>query len=232
MTRLPVHRLAFASVVTGLMGLIAPASVAQSVGLAETAIDDHKSVSLHNWRFDRLRDVGEKRIRERCKGVSFRQAECRLLEVDGEPPDEKALERYAKSTPQPVEENLPNLDPGQFVNTVTLSLGERDGAFQSFTFDGAADTTDEYEKMGRQRGTLLVHREDGHIHSLRLRNSEAFKPAFGVKIKNMEIDIDFVRVGEEVFASSVSMLVEGKMGGLKSFDELERFEFRNFTPPQ
>lgn len=211
---------------------VCSAATAQSVGLARTAMDDHKSVSLHNWRFDRLRDVGELRIRERCKGISFRKAECRLLEVDGSPPDEKALKRYEKSTPQPVEDNLPNIDPEQFVNSATLALAEVDGVYQSFTFEGAADSPDEYEEMGRQTGNLLVHRDDGHIHRLRLHNTEPFKPAFGIKIKKMAIEIEFVRVGEEVFASSVSMVAEGKAGGIKTIRENQQFEFKNFTPPQ
>jgi hypothetical protein len=65
-----------------------------------------------------------------------------------------------------------------------------------------------------------------------VRNSEAFKPAFGIKIKKMAIDIEFVRVGEDVFASSVSMIAEGKAGGIKSIGQNQKFEFRNFTPPQ
>lgn len=227
-----MHRMLVSCALFGALVVACGPAAAQSVGLAQTAMDDHKSVSLHNWRFDRLRDVGELRIKERCKGISFRQAECRLLEVDGAPPDDKALKRYEKSTPQPVEENLPNIDPEQFVNSATLALAERDGAYQSFTFDGAADSPDEYEEMGRQKGTLLVHREEGHIHRLSVRNSETFKPAFGIKIKKMAIDIEFVRVGEDVFASSVSMIAEGKAGGIKSIGQNQKFEFRNFTPPQ
>ncbi|MFK7886407.1 MAG: hypothetical protein AB8G16_06020 [Gammaproteobacteria bacterium] len=211
---------------------VAPLCAAQSTGLAIAAIDDHKGVSLHNWRFDRLRDVGKKKIRERCKGVDFRKAECRLLEVDGAPPDEKALERYAKSTSQPVEDNLPNIDPGEFVNSATLNVTERGDVFQSFSFDGAADSDDEYEEMGRQKGVMQVHLDDGHIQSLRLKNSTVFKPATGIKIKKLEISIDFVRVDEAVFASSVSMVAEGKAFGLKSIGENQHFEFKNFTPPQ
>lgn len=227
-----MNKLSNVCVVIGAFSAVATISQAQSVAVAINAMDNHKSVSLHNWRFDRLRVVGEKKIRERCKGVSLRAAECRLLEVDGAPPDEKALARYEKSTPQPVEGNLPNLDPGQFVSLGSLTMIERDGAFQLFAFDGAADSSDEYEKMGRQKGVMRVHRDDGYIHTLRLRNETPFKPALGVKINRMTIDIDFVRVGEDVFASDVSMLVEGKLGGLKSFDQNEQFEFRNFTPPQ
>lgn len=207
-------------------------SQAQSNGLAMAAIDDHKGVSLHNWRFDRVREVDEQKIRERCKGIDFRKAECRLLEVDGEAPDEKALERYAKSTPQPVEDSLPNIDPENFVNLATLTTGEREGDLQTFEFDGAADTPEEYEEMGRQRGTMRVHRDDGHIQSLNLRNSNAFKPATGVKIKKMSIDISFVRIGEAVFADAVSMQAEGKAFGLKKIGQNQRVEFQNFTPPQ
>ena len=229
------QRVAVRSACTGIAvcaTLIAGGAYAQSVGLARAAIDRHNGVSLHKWRFDRLRQVGRTRIRERCIGVDFHKADCRLMTVDDAAPDDKALERYAKATPQPVTDNLPNLDPLDFVDAQSLSLDAKDGNDVRFTFKGAAATPEDYVREGSVTGELIVEREDGYIQTLSIRNREAFRPALGVNIAQFRVDVEFVTIDEQVFARRVEMQVQGRAFGLKKIAQHERFEFENFTPPQ
>ncbi len=211
--------------------LWSPVATAQSVGLARSAIDLHNGVSLHNWRFDRLRKVDDHDIRERCVGVDFHKAECRLMSVDDARPDDEALESYAKNTPQPVEENLPNLDPTDFIDAQTLALTTAAGESVGFSFNGSADTPEDYEKEGKLKGSMTVDRENGHIETLLLKNSETFKPAMGIKISTLNIDVEFIRVAEDVFARSVRMQIKGKAFGLKKLSQDQIISFDNFTPP-
>lgn len=211
--------------------LWSPVASAQSVGLAQSAIELHNSVSLHNWRFDRLRVVDDHDIRERCVGVDFHKAECRLMSVDDAPPDEEALEIYAKNTTQPVEDNLPNLDPGDFIDVQTLTLTTSVGDSVGFSFNGSADAPEDYDKEGKPIGSMTVNRENGHIEGLLLHNSETFKPATGIKISRFNVDVEFIRVAEDVFARSVRMQVQGKAFGLKKITQDQTISFDNFTPP-
>jgi len=205
---------------------------AQTIGLAKSAIDHHNGVSLHNWRFDRISTVDGKQWRERCVGIDFHKAECRLLNVDDEPADAKAQKKYAKEMPQPVEDNLPNLDPTDFINMATLALTQKDVDAVGFTFDASADSPEDYDKEGRMRGSMLVDREGGYIRSLNMANSETFKPVTGVKIKQVNVDVQFLSIQEQVFAKRVAMSMKGRAFGLKKLDENKVVAFENFTPPQ
>lgn len=228
-----MRRLRALTAITGVSLMLGTLGAhAQTVGLATAAIEHHNGVSLHKWRFDRLSVVDDEQWRERCKGVDFHKAECRLLSVDDQPADAVAQENYREKYAQPIEDNLPNLDPRDFVDVTTLALDDAQDDVVRFRFNGAADTPEEYMKEGRLKGTLAVDREDGYIRSLKLSNSEAFKPATGVKIKQLDINVQFVRIEEQVFAERVSMRMQGRAFGLKKLEQDQVVRFENFTPPQ
>ena len=219
--------------VAGAIGavLICAPSLAQSTGLLDAAVERHQSVSLHNWRFDRVRTVEGLEVRERCVGIDYRKAECRLRFVDGQPPDEKALKRYQKNVPQPVENNLPNVDPGKYINPDTAEgNGESEGVAR-YRFEAASESGDEQFADGQHRGEVRVDRDAGYVRSLRMANSVPFKVATGVRIKRFEIRFDFVEIDDAVMAARVEMQAQGRAFGLKKIEQKETFVFENFVAP-
>ena len=206
-------------------------SLAQSIGLLSAAVERHQSVSLHNWRFDRVRTVDGREVRERCIGIDYRKAECRLRFVDGEPPDKKALKRYEENIAQPVEDNLPNVDPGKYIKPGSAEgEGEADGVAR-YRFDGAVEAGDEQFAEGKHGGQVRVDREAGYVMSLRMANSVPFSAATGVRIKRFEIRFDFVEIDDAVMAARVEMQAQGRAFGLKKIEQKETFVFENFVAP-
>lgn len=220
-----------AAVLCASLVLACSGAAAQSEGLLRAAVDRHQSVSLHNWRFDRVRFVEGMELRERCIGIDYRKAECRLRLVDGAPPDEKALERYAKKVEQPVAQNLPNVDVAKYIDYDTLAGDGTEHAVALYAFDRKPDPDDENIALSEQKGQARVHREEGFVEQLTMQSSKVFKPATGVKINNLALTMDFVEVDEAVFVEQVKVNVKGRAFGLKKLDEEEVFRFENFVAP-
>lgn len=213
--------------------LTAPATVvsAQSVALAASAIERHNSVSLHNWRFDRVKSENGKTQRERCIGVDFHKANCRLMSIDGQEPSEEQLAAYAEEFDQPVENNLPNIDLTQFFDAKSVIADGGEDGVARYSFEPVGETPEDQAFMSRQRGSLEVDREEGYVAALRIDSNGAFKPATGVKIKSFAMHIDFAEIDDTVFASSVRVSIRGRAFMVKKIEQDEVVRFENFTPP-
>ncbi len=215
----------------GALLIIAAGASAQSPGLLEAAVDRHQSVSLHNWRFDRVREVDGLEVRERCVGIDFKKAECRLRLVGGEPPDEKAQKRYADNVQQPVEGNLPNIDLTEYIDFASVRGTDQDSATARYAFDSPPGDEDDAMADAKPSGKATVDREEGYVTQFGIHNSGPFKPATGVKIKTFKLDFNFIEVDDVVFATRVSMQVKGRAFGLKKIEQTETFRFENFVAP-
>ncbi|MEM6638613.1 MAG: hypothetical protein AAF610_01785 [Pseudomonadota bacterium] len=146
-----IRRVAFAAWVFAVASV--PVN-AQSLGLLKSAFERSTSMSLHNWRFDRVRVLDGRKTQERCKGISYRAAQCRLRFIDGMPPSAAELAHYEQAVAQPVTVDLPNPDLLTLVNPNSARPAGQDAANARYVF------------AVPKAGVISVDREEGFVTSI------------------------------------------------------------------
>ena len=140
-----------------------------------------------------------------------------LLTIDGREPTAEEIEDYRRDQAHDhSDDNDERVD--RMVEAETLQLVEETDDYWLLGF-----TPSEQEIMESVDATLRINKSTGHLEYVDLRNHEAIRPAFGVKISKLITHLTFGPAVEDgpIVPLGAQVEVKGRAFLVASFDEQE-----------
>ena len=152
-----------------------------------------------------------------------------LLQVDGKVPDSERLQQFREEEVNRVDD----IDPktrgyGHLVDSSTLRFVAQRGELLEFFFMPRIKALK--DAAGKMRGTLLFNNTTNAIEKIEVRNTQKLSPAFSVTVDSYRLSFLFeLEQGARLLRKMESHAV-GKVGFVKSFDQLVVVDFSEFRP--
>ncbi len=214
---------------SALFGANAPA-YADYPPLVQQAFDNMAVRPDSPWSFLQTTTGKEEVIVERCEH-DLETCSWTLVLRNGEAPTEEELERYRKDKAEEQERRGEKSRFDTLASPDSVVLLEQNDEQAIYRFDPLPED-DEDEKINKQLdGRLVVSKAGPYVLSFELKNNGTVRPAMFVKIHKMHITMEFapVQEGGPYLPVKMQAIVEGKVGGLKKFEEDKRIRFTDYA---
>jgi len=215
--------------VAGLLYLLAfgTVSVAQSgdeVDAALARLDGARQDE--NWFFTmHLTENDERRVITHDPSADpYIQRE--LVSVDGETPDEDALEEFREQEKERVDERDPEASYSYLVDTATLEQLGVDGDTVEYAFDPRIKAME--DSLDKMSGKLRFDTASGDITSIEVFNTEELSPAFSVTVNSYRLTFRFHEEQGARLLQRMESHAVGKAGFVKGFDSLVVVDFSDY----
>lgn len=151
----------------------------------------------------------------------------KLLSVDGQTPDKERLEEFRTEEVK----RINGIDPeargySHLVDSSTLRLITQKGELSEFSFVPRIKALEDAE--GKMQGTLSLNTNSNAIEKIEVRNTLELSPAFSVSVDSYRLTFMFQPEQGARLLHKMESHAVGKVGFLKSFDQLVVVNFGDF----
>lgn len=154
-----------------------------------------------------------------------------LDRVDDRDPTEEERQEFVTRKLKNAESNKDGDDDTieKMVKIPTLKLIEESDSHWVFNFEPQGDDDDE-AFMEHVRGELTIAKAGPHISAIRLRNTEPFKPGFGIKVSEFLTVMQFAPVSDEgqIAPISVDFMIKARAFAVKNVEEQSKITYSDY----
>lgn len=219
------------TILAGWTMTVATLSSGQTADPVAVAIERMDQRTRSGWAFVRTIEAGDQTLVARHDPRRDNTRHGWMLEsVNGQPPDEQALDRFHQQVDQTHERTTDANSPTRIaglVNLDSLSLASTNSegkVLYSFAPTLADLPADRQDVM---TGTVVYDPAGQSIESLAIRNTGPYSPKFAVKITNFDLQMAFSAVDGHVVPTQMTTRIQGK-AYFKAFDEEIQVSFTEY----
>lgn len=203
--------------------------------VAETALDDSPVFNTEAWSYSREKVSDGKTFLERHVPAGDPEEHWQLVSVDGREPTKGQLEDFREKVQEEhVEQVEKQRGAGEGTSLLddvkrdSLVFREETAESWVFSFTPKSETDDE-RLTSHLEGSLYIDKQSGFVRRLVVQSPAAFKPRFGVTIREFLIDSSFeLHPAGELVYSSTHKKIRGSLLVVGSFDQDEQSRYRDY----